>query len=117
MGERETVSHAFYRVAALPNVIGIVDGSHVLIKAQTDHGGVYINRKQRHSVNVQIVGDHQHKITDVVAKYPGSTHDSFIMRNSALCHRFQRGEFGNQVLIGKFLIYRTVENKRNEIKL
>ncbi|XP_035701344.1 putative nuclease HARBI1 [Folsomia candida] len=45
--ERNIVSNAFYQVAGLPNVIGIVDGSHVLIKAPTDHGGVYINRKQR----------------------------------------------------------------------
>ncbi|XP_021953672.2 putative nuclease HARBI1 isoform X1 [Folsomia candida] len=98
--ERNIVSNAFYQVAGLPNVIGIVDGSHVLIKAPTDHGGVYINRKQRHSINVQIICNHQDKITDIVAKYPGSSHDSFIMRNSAICHRFQRGEFGNNVLIG-----------------
>lgn len=34
------------------------------------------------------------RIIDVCARWPGSTHDSTIYRNSEICQRFERGEFG-----------------------
>lgn len=37
---------------------------------------------------------------DIVARYPGSSHDSFIFTNSRLCERFENGEFGNGMLLG-----------------
>lgn len=37
---------------------------------------------------------------DVVAKWPGSTHDSFILKNSGIFGRFQNGEFEQSILLG-----------------
>ena len=37
---------------------------------------------------------------DVVARWPGSTHDSFILRHSEIHQRFEAGEFGDSVLLG-----------------
>lgn len=37
---------------------------------------------------------------DVVARWPGATHDSFVLRNSNIFDRFDRGEFGDSVLLG-----------------
>ena len=75
--------NAFYRVSGLPGVLGEVDCIHVPILSP---GGVdaeiYRNRKGYFSVNVQLVSDSRGRITDVVARWPGSVHDSTIFDNS-----------------------------------
>lgn len=41
------------------------------------------------------------RIIDVCARWPGSAHDATIYRNSEICHRFERGEFGpDSALLG-----------------
>ncbi len=52
------------------------------------------NRKGYCSINVQVVCDEKAHITNIVARWPGSTHDSRIFDNSHLCalleiHAFQ----------------------------
>ena len=44
----------------------------------------FVNRKGRHSINVEGVSDADNAFVDIVAKWPGSTHDSFIFRTSNL---------------------------------
>lgn len=39
------------------------------------------------------------KILDIVARWPGSTHDQIIFDNSAVKHRLQNNEFGNSLLV------------------
>jgi len=46
-----------------------------------------INRKHFHSINVQIICDADMLLTNVVARWPGSTHDSFILRHSSVGRR------------------------------
>ncbi|KAF0287118.1 putative nuclease HARBI1 [Amphibalanus amphitrite] len=68
----------------LPNVLGCVDGTHVNIKAPVVNEHLYVNRHQRHSINVQGVCDSNMLITNVVAKFPGASHDAFVFEQSAL---------------------------------
>ena len=49
---------------------------------------------------MQTVSDAQMRIIDVVARWPGSTHDQLIFNNCALKHRFEGGEFNECVLLG-----------------
>ncbi|XP_068177256.1 putative nuclease HARBI1 [Antennarius striatus] len=63
-----------------PNVIGCIDGTHIPIKAPSQDDGAFVNRKSVHSINVQIIFDAEYRITNVVAKWPGSVHDSRIYR-------------------------------------
>jgi hypothetical protein len=49
---------------------------------------------------VQTISGRDLEILDIVARYPGSSHDSFIFNNSKLCERFENNEFGNGILLG-----------------
>lgn len=49
---------------------------------------------------MQVVGDADLRIRDIIARWPGSTHDQTIFNNSRLQARFELGEFGNGILLG-----------------
>ncbi|KAJ1170919.1 hypothetical protein NDU88_002790 [Pleurodeles waltl] len=55
--------------------------------------------KHTHSINVQAIVDHQGLITNILAKYPGSVHDSFIFRHCTINEHFQDGRYGNGLLV------------------
>lgn len=61
---------------------------------------VFRNRKGWFSINVQTVCDHKTRIMDIVARWPGSAHDQNIFNNSTLKARFERGEFGDALILG-----------------
>ncbi|KAK0141483.1 putative nuclease HARBI1 [Merluccius polli] len=66
-------------------VVGAVDGTHIQIIAPSKDEDVFVNRKNVHSINTQIVVDATFNILDVVAKWPaGSTHDPHILMGSGL---------------------------------
>lgn len=50
-------------------------------------------------MNVQTVADANARILNIVAHWPGSTHDSIIFQNSRLYHRLETGEFGQFLLV------------------
>lgn len=65
-----------------------------------EDGEVYRNRKSYFSINMQIVASAELKILDVVARWPGSTHDSTIFNSSQIRAHFEGGQFPNAVLLG-----------------
>ncbi|XP_039523259.1 putative nuclease HARBI1, partial [Pimephales promelas] len=85
-------------VSGFPNVIGCIDGTHIPIKAPSINEGDYVNRKSVHSINVQVICDATHLITNVEAKWPGSVHDARIFRESSLCNKFEQGHFYGYLL-------------------
>uniref|UniRef100_A0A8W8M703 DDE Tnp4 domain-containing protein n=1 Tax=Magallana gigas TaxID=29159 RepID=A0A8W8M703_MAGGI len=50
----------------------------------TDDEHLYVCRKGFHSINVQAVVDADLRFTNAVCKFPGATHDAFILQNSSL---------------------------------
>ncbi|XP_052701843.1 putative nuclease HARBI1 [Crassostrea angulata] len=80
--EKMAIKKRFYGISGFPAVIGAVDGTHVRIIAPSEHESVYVNRKGFHSINTQAICDHEGRFTNIVAKWPGSNHDSFIFRGS-----------------------------------
>lgn len=90
----------FYDIASFPGVVGCVDCTHVPIKSPTrQHGETFRNRKGEFSINVQIVCGPDLKIYDIVARWPGSVHDSRIFANSRCCLRFEEGNIQG-ILLG-----------------
>lgn len=65
-----------------------------------EHSEFFRNRKGYFSINTQVVCDSANRIMDIVARWPGSAHDSYIFSNSAIRTKFENGEFGNAVILG-----------------
>ena len=91
---------SFYEIAGMPNVIGLVDGTMIPIKAPNLDEFTYVCRKGYHALNVQIVCGPSMEILDVVSKYAGSAHDSFVWGNCGLQHRLENGDFNGGFLLG-----------------
>ena len=76
--------------------------AHVRLKPPSVNDYAYVNRKNYHSINVQLICDAKLRFLNVVARWPGSTHDSFIFQNCSVGRRLQAGDAGGQsYLIGK----------------
>lgn len=78
------IEKEFKSVAGFPGVIGAIDGCHIEVKAPDDVQADYIDRNNRHSINLLAVCDHNKKFTYIDAGFPGSAHDSRVYRCSTL---------------------------------
>ncbi|XP_053317662.1 putative nuclease HARBI1 [Spea bombifrons] len=78
----QTTKDGFYKISAFPNVMGAIDCTHVALSPPTED--IYRNSKNFHSLNVQMVCGPDMRILNLVAGYPGSTHDSYILKHSSL---------------------------------
>ena len=92
LATRET----FDDLTDLPNVVGAIDGTHDKIKTPKESGPDYFSRLQQHDVVVQAVADGGKRFLDVAAGFPGSMHDSRVLRNSSLYRRITN----NELLLG-----------------
>ena len=77
----------FSQQHGFPGVIGCIDCTHVAIipppQNDAEHPEhLYVNRKNYHSINVQLICDANLKILNVNAKFPGSTNDAYIWSGS-----------------------------------
>lgn len=100
-GEQANIKQQFAALSGFPNVIGAIDCTHIAIKAPSENEYVYVNRKHVHTINTQIICDAQMALTNVVARWPGSTHDSFILTNSSVGNKMQAGAGRGGWLLGK----------------
>lgn len=95
------VAGEFYQIANLPNIVGTIDCTHIRMQSLGGRQAeLFRNRKGYFSLNVQTISDKNLKIRDIVARWPGSSHDQTIFASSAIRQRFDRGDFGPYVLIG-----------------
>ena len=59
----------------------------------------FVNRKQFYSINVQAVCDSDAFITNIVGRWPGSTHDSRNFENSKIADKLRNGALEG-ILVG-----------------
>ncbi|KAL0153038.1 hypothetical protein M9458_051637 [Cirrhinus mrigala] len=91
--------HKFFQMGNMPSTIGAIDCTHVHIQAPYEREWEYVNRKGRHSINIQLVGNADLIITNCVVKWPGSVHDARILRESAL-YRALQSHRPNGIILG-----------------
>ncbi|XP_046389192.1 putative nuclease HARBI1 [Ischnura elegans] len=81
--KNETKEHFFNR-KGFPDIIGLIDGSHIRIDKPDEDPESYINRKKYFSIQLQAVVNEKGKFIDVFTGYPGSVHDARVFRNSPI---------------------------------
>ena len=90
----------FYDVVHFPGVIGAIDCTHIrIICPNKENAMAFVNRKQFYCINVQAVCDSDAFITNIVARWPGSTHDSRIFENSKIADKLWDGAIDG-ILVG-----------------
>ena len=72
----------------IPQVLGAIDGTHIEILAPSDSKVDYFNRKQKFTVNTQVVIGANLEFLHVATGYLGSVHDARVLRSST----FQQAE-------------------------
>ena len=91
--EIQTVKQGSYNVCEIhfPNVLGALDDMLIPIKAPTVDEHLYICRKGFQELNVQAIAHANVTFSNIVAQWPGSTHDSYIWLNSNIRRKFENG--------------------------
>ena len=100
-GKIDEVVAGFEAMKGVKGVIGAIDGSHIPIKAPKMHANSYINRKMFKSIILQAVCDDQMKFTDVFVGWPGSVHDSRVLKYSDLFARCSSNDMLCDVMFPK----------------
>lgn len=101
MAETKALFEALFN---FPGILGVVDGTHVALTAlPLEIENAYVNRKGFHSINTQIVCNANMLITNINARFPGSTHDAFIFGGSVLNTRLEQ-LYHNDPLTFNFLL-------------
>lgn len=96
--ERAIREFADLEFCAIPQAVGAIDGTHFEILAPDKNAFDYFDRKQRYSVAMQAVVGSDLKLLDVAIGYPGSMHDSRILRCSSLYRRAENRIILNEPL-------------------
>ena len=77
----------------IPQVVGVNDGTHIEILCVDSESRVdYFSRKQRYTINTQAVVGANLMFLHIATGYPGSLHNTHILRLSDLYTRAEREE-------------------------
>uniref|UniRef100_UPI003AAAD366 uncharacterized protein n=1 Tax=Centroberyx gerrardi TaxID=166262 RepID=UPI003AAAD366 len=84
-GELDAVGLGFGQLsgsAVFNKAVGAIDGCHIRIKPPSQHRIDYLNYKGFFSINMQAICDSKGRFLDIFIGYPGSVHDTRILKNS-----------------------------------
>ncbi|GFY63127.1 nuclease HARBI1 [Trichonephila inaurata madagascariensis] len=91
--ECKTVSRKSFNIAGFPKVIGALDGTFVrIVSPGGEDAERFRCRKNYFALNVQTIVDADLVIRKVVARWPGSAHDSTVFNNSSACLSLKTNE-------------------------
>lgn len=69
--QQTMIKRGFYEIAGFPNVIGAIYCTHVHLKPPSMNDYIFINRKNYHYINVQVICDARLSLLIVVTWWPG----------------------------------------------
>ncbi|GBG65241.1 hypothetical protein CBR_g50283 [Chara braunii] len=93
VGRRRVQILRAFRDKGFPNCFGTIDCTHIYIDKPAGAPSYnYYDRKQKFSVQAQVVVDLDLRILDVHIGYTGSVHDGCFLHNSQLWRRAEAGE-------------------------
>ena len=90
----------FYLFAEFPNVVGVIDCTHVPVKAPKENRDQFRDKDHNFSLNVQAVVNHRGALTNLISRWPGSVHDSRILKESDLQQVLDFHLMGKYYLLG-----------------
>uniref|UniRef100_UPI00398E6C7F putative nuclease HARBI1 n=1 Tax=Pristiophorus japonicus TaxID=55135 RepID=UPI00398E6C7F len=90
----------FFRIAGFPRVEGAKGYTHVALRAPLTNPETFRHRKGYHSLNVQLECAHKYQIMVADDRYPGSSHDAFILWQTNVPGLFQLPNEGRGWLLG-----------------
>ena len=93
-----SAKNAFFGIGGFPGVVGAIDGTHIWIQEPKTNANAFINRKYYPSINVYAVCDTSQKFTFASIRWPGSCHDSFILRQTNLWDQYEQNRRNGLIL-------------------
>lgn len=85
----DSIQLKFLEIAGFPRVARVVDGTLIPMDAPTINEAAYVDRKGSHSLNAMVVCGPDLQFFYASAKWPGSVHDSRVLRNSTLYEKWE----------------------------
>lgn len=85
--ELDEIGQRFGRLArhtAFEKAVGAIDGCHIRIKPPNLNKKDYFNYKQFHSIQMQAICDSTGHFLNIFVGFPGSVHDTRVLKNSPL---------------------------------
>lgn len=98
----DQVVSKFFAIKGMPLVSGCLDGTLIKLDAPKEHEEAYVDRHGNHSISCMVVCGPDLQFYYSYANWPGSTHDSRVLRNSCLFRRMENGwrPIQNGIILG-----------------
>ncbi|XP_041369789.1 putative nuclease HARBI1 [Gigantopelta aegis] len=90
--EMKNTKEDFFKLANFPNVLEALDGTLIPVQGPSRDEHFCFCHKGYHAINVQCIVSANGVFLDIVAKWPGVTHDALIRRNSGIAELFENGK-------------------------
>ena len=89
--DQNLIKRQFYQLSNLPNVLGAVDDTLIPIIAPARDEHLYFCHKGYHALNIQGVMGADGRFLNIVARWPGASHDTLTLRNSSIAEMVDDG--------------------------
>jgi len=94
--EAQNAINEFEQFSNIPQIVGVVDGSHISILAPTENKEDYFNRKHDYSVNLMGILNHKMMFLHASVGFPGSIHDSRAFQLTEVHNEIENGDLLSQ---------------------
>ena len=99
----QELAQEFFKVAGFPSVVGVMDGSHILVTPPKVDELSYLNRHHSHSLNILCVAGPKREVLYINTSNGGRCHDSRVLQGSSLWQLLEfegRLPFPGAVILG-----------------